>query len=77
MSDYEVSTAGTPKSIMKVTPAPKVEIFCQHGENVKIDASGDEVVVTGASEEGARIFFTEILKPMIDNYMAQKKKENA
>lgn len=50
----------------------KLSIACPSGHEVIIDISGDEVKVTGVSEEGARIFFNELLKPMIDEYIKSK-----
>ena len=55
-----------------VSPA----IIIASGDNkVIIDFSGDEVVVTGANEKGAKIFFEGMLKPMIDNYIKENEKE--
>jgi hypothetical protein len=51
---------------------PTLTISCEDGNEVIIDWSGKEVVVTGASEEGARLFFEVLLKQSMDEYIESK-----
>jgi hypothetical protein len=54
-------------------PPPSLAIVCKNGNEVVIDYGGDEVKVTGACEEGAKVFFEEMLKPLVDDYLASIK----
>jgi hypothetical protein len=56
-----------------INTSSNITITCENGKEVLIDLSGDEVKVTGASEEGAKIFFELMLKPIIDDYLRRKK----
>lgn len=58
-----------------ISYAEALTITCGDGNEVVIDLSGDEVKVIGATEEGARIFFNEYLKGMMDNYCKSKCKD--
>lgn len=49
-------------------------IFSEGGGEVLIRCSGDEVVVEGATEKGAKDFFEGFFKPMADGYIAEKLK---
>ena len=52
-------------------PCTQISISCENGNDVIIDFSGDEVVVAGASEEGAKVFF-EYVKDYMDAYLESK-----
>jgi len=52
-------------------PLTTITIDCEDGNGVVIDYGGDEVVVTGANEEGAKIFF-EYVKKYMDAYLESK-----
>ena len=47
----------------------------ESGDCIEIDYGGDEVKVTGATEEGAVMFFEHLLKPYIDEYIESKRQE--
>ena len=55
----------------KFEPCTQISISCENGNKVVIDYGGDEVVVTGANEEGAKIFF-EYVKKYMDAYLEAK-----
>ena len=61
-------------NIGKLPTCSNLVIYAEGGGEVLIDCSGDEVKVTGATEEGAKIFFEQLLKPMVDEYIAEKLK---
>jgi len=56
-------------------PLTTITIDCEDGNGVVIDYGGDEVVVTGANEEGAKIFF-EYVKKYMDAYLESKAEPN-
>ena len=55
-----------------ITTPPNFVITSADGNEVVIDFSGDEVVVSGANEEGAKLFFEVMLKPIIDDYISRQ-----
>ena len=59
-------------NLARFEPYTTMTISCEDGNDVIIDYSGDKVVVTGASEEGAKIFFEGMLKPLMDAYLESK-----
>ena len=67
--DSNCSSATGQPSVGDIPTIPSVTITCESGKEVIIDCGGDEVVVTGANEEGAKIFFEELLKPLVDDYI--------
>lgn len=46
-----------------------IAIYCTDGNKVLIETHGSEIKVTGASEEGARMFFEVMLQDCIDQYI--------
>lgn len=73
-NDYGSSEYDINVNLFTLEPCTKITISCENGEGVIIDYGGDEVVVTGASEEGAKIFF-EYVKNYMDAYLESKMDE--
>lgn len=69
-ADVQISALAT---IDVIELPSKITMSCGNGKELVIDYGGDEVKVTGASEEGAKIFFEQMLKPVIDDYLRSKK----
>ncbi len=64
------------EATLEFSPPSRLTISTTSGESdVVIDFSGPEIVVTGASEEGAKVFFEDLLKPMMADYIKAGVKE--
>lgn len=61
------------ETIVDIDLPSNITISCGNGKQLVIDYGGGEVKVAGASEEGAKIFFEQMLKPIIDEYLRSKK----
>lgn len=84
LAEIEDTTVIDPNSITLLYTGPTLKssiyypivITCENGKEVRIELAGDEVKITGACEEGAKIFFEELLKPLVDDYIRDKLKND-
>ena len=75
-------TAETEDNWIEITTCSTVDLSytslvftIEDGNDLVIDFSGDEVVVTGATHESAKLFFEHMLKPYVDAYIEYERKE--
>jgi len=66
---------GTLYDLAIIEPSSSMIIYTDSGKEVVIDYGGAEVTVIGACEEGAKVFFEQLLKPICDYYMRDSLKD--
>ena len=67
----EPETVDGTTNLFHFEPCTTIAIICEDGNDVIIDFGGDEVVVTGANKEGAKLFF-EYVRKYMDAYLESK-----
>ena len=66
---YESAVAWDADDYVTLAPCTSISISPPDGNEVTIDWSSGEVVVTGANEAGAKMFFEAMVKPLMDEYL--------
>ena len=65
-----------PNNVFIIEPTPVYDISFggENGELGRLTFDNDQIHFTGKADESAKSFFEHFLKPMVDNYIAEKLK---